>query len=125
MPPLPPLDTILPNKIVQLPSSTSSNDSNTSSSLIVDVEKPKPKPESVNYISTSSNQGNQGHLDSQRRSPIYINKPFLFSRRQRGEKRPIPEEQKDGKYFERRKRSDFLNFIFSEWNELSRNIFFY
>lgn len=27
-------------------------------------------------------------------------------RRQRGEKRPIPEEQKDDKYFERRKRNN-------------------
>lgn len=107
MQPLPPLETILPNKILQLPSSTSSNDSNTSSSLIVDIEKPKNKPESVNFISTSSNPknlGNMGHVDSQERSTIYINKPYLFSRRQRGEKRPIPDEQKDGKYFERRKR---------------------
>lgn len=30
----------------------------------------------------------------------------LMSRRQRGEKRPIPEEQKDDKYFERRKRNN-------------------
>lgn len=29
-----------------------------------------------------------------------------FMRRQRGEKRPIPEEQKDEKYFERRKRNN-------------------
>lgn len=29
-----------------------------------------------------------------------------FLRRQRGEKRPIPEEQKDEKYFERRKRNN-------------------
>lgn len=29
-----------------------------------------------------------------------------FLRRQRGEKRPIPEEQKDDKYFERRKRNN-------------------
>lgn len=30
----------------------------------------------------------------------------ILSRRQRGEKRPIPEEQKDEKYFERRKRNN-------------------
>lgn len=30
----------------------------------------------------------------------------LLSRRQRGEKRPIPDEQKDEKYFERRKRNN-------------------
>lgn len=30
----------------------------------------------------------------------------LMSRRQRGEKRPIPDEQKDDKYFERRKRNN-------------------
>lgn len=38
-----------------------------------------------------------------------LNKNFLcgsFVRRQRGEKRPIPEEQKDEKYFERRKRNN-------------------
>lgn len=53
-----------------------------------------------------------GHVDSQERSTIYINKPYLFSRRQRGEKRPIPDEQKDGKYFERRKR--YLKIIFQK-----------
>lgn len=31
---------------------------------------------------------------------------YLFHRRQRGEKRSIPEEQKDEKYFERRKRNN-------------------
>lgn len=30
----------------------------------------------------------------------------MMSRRQRGEKRPIPNEQKDDKYFERRKRNN-------------------
>lgn len=30
----------------------------------------------------------------------------ILSRRQRGEKRPIPDEQKDEKYFERRKRNN-------------------
>lgn len=30
----------------------------------------------------------------------------MMSRRQRGEKRPIPNEQKDEKYFERRKRNN-------------------
>lgn len=30
----------------------------------------------------------------------------MLSRRQRGEKRPIPNEQKDEKYFERRKRNN-------------------
>lgn len=30
----------------------------------------------------------------------------ILNRRQRGEKRPIPEEQKDEKYFERRKRNN-------------------
>uniref|UniRef100_T1GXJ9 BZIP domain-containing protein n=1 Tax=Megaselia scalaris TaxID=36166 RepID=T1GXJ9_MEGSC len=30
----------------------------------------------------------------------------FFSRRQRGEKRPIPDEQKDDKYYERRKRNN-------------------
>lgn len=30
----------------------------------------------------------------------------MMSRRQRGEKRPIPHEQKDEKYFERRKRNN-------------------
>lgn len=31
---------------------------------------------------------------------------YLFHRRQRGEKRTIPDEQKDEKYFERRKRNN-------------------
>lgn len=30
----------------------------------------------------------------------------ILNRRQRGEKRPIPDEQKDEKYFERRKRNN-------------------
>lgn len=30
----------------------------------------------------------------------------MLNRRQRGEKRPIPDEQKDDKYFERRKRNN-------------------
>lgn len=30
----------------------------------------------------------------------------IMNRRQRGEKRPIPDEQKDEKYFERRKRNN-------------------
>lgn len=30
----------------------------------------------------------------------------ILNRRQRGEKRPIPDEQKDDKYFERRKRNN-------------------
>lgn len=50
-------------------------------------------------------------------APMILNSPdtmpgksFLCNssmvRRQRGEKRPIPEEQKDEKYFERRKRNN-------------------
>ncbi|XP_037917135.1 D site-binding protein isoform X1 [Hermetia illucens] len=41
----------------------------------------------------------QTHLPS-------LNYSNLFNRRQRGEKRPIPDEQKDEKYFERRKRNN-------------------
>lgn len=45
------------------------------------------------------------------KSPIMLGSPpslfcSSFLRRPRGEKRPIPEEQKDDKYFERRKRNN-------------------
>lgn len=45
-----------------------------------------------NSLNVSSTIGDYGH--------------YLFHRRQRGEKRTIPEEQKDEKYFERRKRNN-------------------
>lgn len=32
--------------------------------------------------------------------------PSLYSRRPRGEKKPIPDEQKDDRYYERRKRNN-------------------
>lgn len=38
--------------------------------------------------------------------PPFENFQYFLNRRQRGEKRPIPEEQKDDKYFERRKRNN-------------------
>lgn len=45
------------------------------------------------------------------KSPVSLNSPSSlfcnsFLRRPRGEKRPIPEEQKDEKYYERRKRNN-------------------
>lgn len=49
-----------------------------------------------------SSDGN--HLDVT--TPEDVDYSCLLSRRQRGEKRPIPEEQKDDKYFERRKRNN-------------------
>lgn len=44
-------------------------------------------------------------------SPVLMNSPSSlfcnsFMRRPRGEKRPIPDEQKDEKYYERRKRNN-------------------
>jgi hypothetical protein len=83
---LPPLETILPLAKISMQSKHDAENNN--SSLV------KPP-----------------NISPQIKSPVLMNSPASifcnnFLRRPRGEKRPIPEEQKDEKYFERRKRNN-------------------
>lgn len=56
--------------------------------------------EKTDKDSSKSKNNNPSNL------PPFENFQCFLSRRQRGEKRPIPDEQKDDKYFERRKRNN-------------------
>lgn len=83
---------------------------------------PLPKISMQSKISSgsefSSNSSPRLALKSPNSSPSHLKSPMglsnnpqsifcsTFLRRPRGEKRPIPEEQKDEKYFERRKRNN-------------------
>lgn len=87
---LPPLETILPLAKISMQSKiSSSSDFSSSSSSRIASKSPNLSPNPL-------------------RSPINPQGIFCgnFMRRPRGEKRPIPEEQKDEKYFERRKRNN-------------------
>lgn len=87
---LPPLETLLPLSKLSAPSKvSSSSDFSSNSSLTVRSPNVSPIP-----MKSPLGMGSQS---------IFCNN---FIRRPRGEKRPIPEEQKDEKYFERRKRNN-------------------
>lgn len=87
---LPPLETILPLSKLPLPKVSSGSEFSSSSSFA--IKSPTISPTSVPLKSPNNN------------SQAMFCSSFL--RRPRGEKRPIPEEQKDEKYFERRKRNN-------------------
>lgn len=65
------------------------------------IEPPEYSP-SISVESSSLSPPSMGS------STLMMGNPFCnpFARRPRGEKRPIPEEQKDEKYFERRRRNN-------------------
>ena len=97
--PLPPLETILPlSKLPPPKPSSNSEFSSTSTSVFSPTSSPNGplQHEPQNRVTKSPRSNN--NMQS-----IFCNS---FMRRPRGEKRPIPEEQKDEKYFERRKRNN-------------------
>ncbi|KAG5680184.1 hypothetical protein PVAND_009709 [Polypedilum vanderplanki] len=90
--PLPPLETILPLAKISMQSKLSSESEYQSESPVITTKQLSISPPAM-------------------KSPILLNNSSSlfcnsFLRRPRGEKRPIPEEQKDEKYFERRKRNN-------------------
>lgn len=89
---LPPLETILPlAKVPQAQTRLTTELPEYSPTLSIDSSSLSP------VSLKSSPMLNSSH------SSIFCNP---FGRRPRGEKRPIPEEQKDEKYFERRRRNN-------------------
>ncbi|KAL5286429.1 zip-7 family protein [Megaselia abdita] len=71
--------------------------------------QPHLSPEPVKEISNNIPLPMEYHSPSDYTLPSFNRfgaYSVFFSRRQRGEKRPIPEEQKDDKYYERRKRNN-------------------
>ena len=91
---LPPLDTILPLAKISMHSKVSSgSDYSSNPSSRVASKSPNLSP---NPLRSPMGLGSNPQS-------IFCNN---FMRRPRGEKRPIPEEQKDEKYFERRKRNN-------------------
>lgn len=93
--PLPPLETIMPVNKIAVPLHSPA-ESTTSSNVSVISSKKRSDYGTTPMILNSP--------DSMPGKSFLCNS--LMVRRQRGEKRPIPEEQKDEKYFERRKRNN-------------------
>jgi hypothetical protein len=91
--PLPPLETILPLAKISMQSKLCSESDYRS-------ESPTSAPSKALSITPPAMKS---PILSGNSSSIFCNS---FLRRPRGEKRPIPEDQKDEKYFERRKRNN-------------------
>lgn len=92
--PLPPLESIMPVNKIAVPFHSPTESTTSSNVSVISSKK-------------HSDYGTPMVLNS---PDTMAGKSFLCNsamvRRQRGEKRPIPEEQKDEKYFERRKRNN-------------------